>query len=261
MEPTATATSVAWRPILRAYETMQEYFAQRSTLHDAVLFTCAEAEEFNVALVDDVVPGAAAPTLAAIVRHYRARGTTPRIRLSPLAAATDWPERLTSAGFVETGEQRRFWVVPTTLQLVGNPAVRVTRATTPAEADRFSAIQAAGYGLPPAVQDWDRRLTRRHLAAGRDRFYLAWLDEEAVGAAASMPLAAGMTGLWGLATLPGDRHRGVGTAILARMIDDARAAADGPIFFTTAWANPIEPVYARLGFVPLFRTRTFEQRS
>lgn len=259
MSITTTAATDAWVQILRGDEFMQEYFAVRSTLGNAALFTCAEADEFNLALVDRVPSCDAENALTGIVSHYQNRGATPRIRVSPLAAADDWPERLVDAGFLETGECRRFWTIPDTVQFSGNPDVVVSQSTTPEEADLYSAIQTAGFGVPPDDCDWDRALARLHVAAGRYRFYMGWLDGQALGVASSVPIEYGVTGLWGIATIPSARKQGIGTAILQRMLEDARAAGSGLNFFTTTWGNSVELTYTHLGCISLFQTRTFRR--
>ncbi len=258
MTNTATKTLTAWERILQGDELMQEYFAARSTIGDAVIFTCPHADEFNLALLDRVSPRVAQETLRHIVDCLQRHGATPRIRVSPLALTTGWPERLAGEGFIETEECRTFWSIPESVELTGNPDVAVTLATTPEEADLYSAIQTAGFDVPSELHDWDRELARKHVAAGRYRFYIGWLGGEPIGVASSVPLGNGLTGMWGIATLPAARRHGVGTAILQRMLDDARAEGSALNFFTTTWGNRVELTYSHLGCVQLFKTRTFE---
>ena len=247
-----------WKSILGGDAEMQSYFAAPKRCHGALLMSCCADDGCNLAMVDDVPPHEADAALSAIVEHYRARRATPRVRLSPFSSP-DWVMRLEAAGFVETGERRRFWIAPSTVHIPVDPEIIVTRATRPAEADRFSSIQAACFALPVELHEWDRQLARQRLAEGRVRFFLGRKCGRTVGTGAVTPLANGTIGLWGLATLPDARHSGVGMSVLARMIEDARSLG-GPVFFTTSWSNPIEVVYERTGCVPLFRTRTFAYR-
>ena len=256
MEPRLGAAPALWECLLRGETMMQEYFAEPTTMCGAMLMSCRHDDTLNVAMVDDVPPREADAALRAIVAHYRRRGATPRVRLSPFSPP-DWPDRLAAAGFVETSERRRFWIVPGTVCLPPRCEVTVERVTTPDDADRVSAIQAAGFSLAPELHEWDRQLARQRLAEGAVRFYLGCLDGRAVGTGAIMPLPNGTVGLWGLATLPTARHQGVGLAVLGRMTAEALAMGQGPVFFTTSWSNPIEIVYERIGCVPLFRTRAF----
>lgn len=257
---TSTAPALPlWQCVLHGEMIMQEYFAEPVLLRSALLMSCSQDDTLNVAMIDDVPSLEADEILQEIVEHYRQRGATPRVRLSPYSAP-DWPVRLAAAGFVETSERRRFWLAPRTVCVPTYPGVTVTRVSRPEEADRFSALQAAGFDLEPETHEWDRQLARQQLAEGRVRFYLGRLDGSAVGTGAVMPLANGTVGLWGLTTLPAARRQGVALAVLGRMIADGNRIETGPVFFTTSWDNPIEITYERIGCVPLFRTRLFACR-
>jgi GNAT superfamily N-acetyltransferase len=248
--------------IIRADETNFAYFAERTEVPGAVLFCCERAAdpEFDVALLYSVTPDTAEMTLQAIVGHFRERGRRPRIRLSPLSAPVDWPERLQRAGFVESSPSLAYFVVPETVRPIANPAVRVERAVSSEDAEHFAAVQVAGFALPSDRLGGERDLARRQMTASRHRLYLASLAGRIVGAARSLRDVHGATGLSALATLPEARGHGVGTALLARMIDDARLAGSDTIFGTLVPGSYAAAMYVRLGFVTLFTTRTFVQR-
>ena len=252
-----------WERILRADEVNHAYFAERAEWPGVAIFTAErpDAPEFDLAVIYRVPPSEAEAILRRIVRHFRDRGRTPRVRLSPISTPEDWPERLRRAGFVETDERYVVNLVPETARLVANPAVAIRRAVTPEDADAFSAIQVAGFGVPAGHRAWDRELARRHLAAGRRAFYLASLEGRTVGAAAGEHLARGVTALSGLTTLPDARGHGVATSLLARRVEEARAAGSTVIFSTALAESYAAGLYQRLGLVPLFRMRTFAQRD
>lgn len=256
MDSVVAVETGLWQRLLRADEEMQRYFARRTIMNGATVFTCSEAPEFNVAIVDGVDPDHAGDVLAAVVSHFRERRAVPRVRLSPVTHP-GWVRRLRRAGFVETGERRTFWLVPDQLRLPAHPQVTMTRVTTRAQARLFSSIQGIGFELSPAVQDWDLRLTRRHLTSDHVRFFLGWLDGAATGTVATTLNRDGPIGIWGLATLPLARRRGVASTLLRQAINEARATSAGPLFLTTAWDNPSADLYAKLGFVALFHTRSF----
>jgi GNAT superfamily N-acetyltransferase len=258
-----TVQSSLWEQVLRSDEANLAYFAGRAEVPGAALF-CAEradAPEFDVALIYRVPSADAEGTLRTIIDYFQLHGRQPRVRLSPMSSPEDWPGRLQRAGFTETDERFDYIVVPETLHLPDNPAVRVERAESLADADRFSAIQVAGFAIPAEHQAWDRALARRHLAQGQHNLYLAWLDGRAVGAARSIHLAGGVTAMAALATLPGARGRGVGVAVLKQMIQDARREGSRVIFWTVVPGSYAAGMYSRLGFVTLFQTRSFAAES
>jgi predicted GNAT family acetyltransferase len=253
------ANDTLWEQILRADEANQAYFAERAELPGVSLF-CAEradAPEFDVALIYGVSEDAADATLRTIADYYRERGRQPRVRLSPVSMPADWPDRLERAGFAEAGERFVYFSAPKLLQLQTNSAVRVVRAVTAEDGDRFSAIQVIGFAIPPAHQEWDRQLAQRHLAAGQHAFYLAWLDGQVVGAARSIRLPNGMTAMAALATIPDACGRGIGTSLLARMVKDARKDGSRVSFGAVVAGSYAAGMYERLGFAFHFETRTF----
>jgi ribosomal protein S18 acetylase RimI-like enzyme len=245
--------------ILRSDEVNLAYFGARAEVPGAVLF-CAErddAPEFDVATIYRTPASDADATLRTIVDYYQRRGRLPRIRLSPMSSPADWPGRLRRAGFAETDERFHYILVPETLQLPGNPEVRVERAVSREDADRFSAIQVAGFDVPAEHQAWDQALARRHLATGQHNLYLAWLDGEAVGSGRSIHLGDGITAMAALATLPEARSRGVGVTVLRQMIQDARSEGSRLIFWSVLAGSYAAGLYRRLGCVTLFQTRSF----
>jgi GNAT superfamily N-acetyltransferase len=258
----ATSDRELWKMIIRADEANFAYFAERTEVPGAVLFCCEGAAdpEFDVALVYSVASETANATLQAIVGYFRRRGRRPRIRLSPLSTPVDWPERLERAGFVESSVSLAYFVVPETVRPIASSAISVDRAVSSEDAEQFAAVQVAGFDLPPDRLGWERDLSRLQLTANRHRFYLASLAGRVVGAGRTVRDVSGATGLAALATLPEARGRGVGTALLARMIDDARLAGSHPIFGTLVPGSYPAVMYARLGFVTVLTTRTFVQR-
>ena len=57
-----------------------------------------------------------------------------------------------------------------------------------------------------------------------------------------------MTEIVGVATLPSARRRGLGTAVTAALVADARASGVSTIFLSAA-SDDVARVYERLGFV------------
>lgn len=169
-----------------------------------------------------------------------------------------WRDCLADRRFVESGERRQFWLVPPGLRLPGNSALEIVEVGSNEAADEFAAIHAVTYRIPRRLRRWDRELARIHAISSDERFYLGKLEGKAVAAIACRFALDRVAGLWGLAVLPDARHRGVGTAMLARAIDDARATGADTVFFTTAWANQAEALYRKLGIEQLFATSTFE---
>ena len=218
-----------------------------------------DAPDFDVAVVYGEAGSEAEHTTATIVDMYRCEGRRPRIRLSPGVASGSWSEALLRNGFTPAAEQVAFFTVPPTLGFAESPAVTVTRAFRQDEAEIFSSLQVSGFGLGDANADWDRELTHRRMAEDAHHFYLAWINDQPVGAARCIHLANGVTSLAALATLPVARNQGVGTSLLARMTADARHLGSEVVTGTVHPGSPAARMYEGLGFNVQFVVETFVQ--
>ena len=258
MATTKTTSSLS-ESILRWDEMNIAYFGECRAVPGMTICRAerADAPDFDVAMIYAVPVAAADATLETVVSRFRGRGRTPRVRLGPGSRPRDWPRRLATAGFVETTERLRFFVVPPTARLFSHPAVRVERVVSPRDGTRFAAVQAEGFDLPREHRQWERELVQRRLMDDVYQFYLASRDGRVVGAARSARVARVATGLAALTTLREARGRGVATSLLARMIDDARGAGSRTIFGATVPGSDAARLYERLGFVSIFETRTF----
>ena len=250
--------------ILRFDEWSHLWGADREERPGFVLFTARTDADpsANRAILGEVPAAATDATLAEIVRHFETRAATPRVLLTPLARPADWPERLIRAGFAETDEREVFLTLPAPAAIPVIPAVTVAPAATPADRDRVVAVQHAGFGGAPEHLAKTQCRTHEHLAR-RDqlwplRYYLALLDGEPAGGATAR-LGEDLTGIYGVATLPNARRHGVATALLGRVLADARAAGHDLVFLAAQPGGYAEGYYRRLGFVPRFVTRTFER--
>ena len=248
-----------WRDVWYADDVNIAYFAARTARPGVVMFTAErdDAPEFDLARIYQAHPGPDDATLQAITRHYAPIARRPRLQLSPWSSATEWATCLQSAGYVSVPESLDYFLVPSSTTLRPNRDVRVDRVTAAVDADRFSAVQGAGFDLSPAHCAWDRDLARRHWAGKTYAMYLATLAGRAVGAARSARLPNGITVLAALATVPEARGQGVATSIFTRMIADARNAGSHLICGAVDSGGYAARMYQALGFVTLFTSPVF----
>ena len=96
---------------------------------------------------------------------------------------------------------------------------------------------------------------------GAYRFYLAWMEGEAVayGAIAVAPSGAGM--VEDLFTLPTYRRRGIASGMIAAFADELRARGCTCIFLGAMVGERARLLYAKLGFQPLMLTRCWVRRA
>ena len=88
---------------------------------------------------------------------------------------------------------------------------------------------------------------RERVRQGLTVWAAAWVDGRPVAGGMHQPVGS-VTEVVGVATLPAFRRRGLGAAVTARLVEDARAGGAETVFLT-AGDEEIARVYARLGFV------------
>lgn len=193
---------------------------------------------------------------------YAERGSAAQIELCPLAAA-DLPPRLSARRFLVQGFENELarWV-DAAGPLEPRPHVTVTRASAEQE-DLWTRVTAEGFvayeppvgGGPPgdAVTTEQLMAIMAQFRHPKIRRYLAWMDGEPAGGAASF-VHDGVVGIYGMATLPRFRRRGVQTALASEALRGAAGDADLAIA-TTAPGSTSQRTFERLGFRILY-TRT-----
>jgi ribosomal protein S18 acetylase RimI-like enzyme len=252
-----------WGRLLAFDEATHEYFAEREEWCGALVFTCRQSEVFNLALIR----GPAAPDpealLEAIVAHFRQQRVTPRVRLTPLSRPGDWAERLTRRGFVEQEEAAETFMVWREEQALSAPSeppnadIVVRRVHSEAERIESAGLIWEVFGMPEDLRVWGRDLARRDLGSEVQRAYTAFLQGHAAGAA-SVRMTDGITGIYGVATRPCFRRRGVCAALIRHVIAAARAERHGTVYLSAQTGGYAEQLYARLGFERLFTVATYE---
>jgi GNAT superfamily N-acetyltransferase len=127
--------------------------------------------------------------------------------------------------------------------------LRVARVESVDEVEAFSAVVAANWDPPdPLVVAYYRSAARLLVDPSSPlRLYAGYVDGRAV-ATAEVCVAAGVAGLYGVATLAAERRRGYATAVIARALGDAR---DEDVRVGALQSSDDgRHVYARMGFRP-----------
>jgi ribosomal protein S18 acetylase RimI-like enzyme len=135
--------------------------------------------------------------------------------------------------------------VPAQLEEV--PGLEVRRVRTRAELDTMARLAAANWSPPDpdVLTFYDRAAGVLLDPACPQWFYLGYLDGEPV-ATAEAALHAGTVALFGIATLPSFRNRGIGSRMTWQPLRDASAA--GCDLASLQAADAGVGLYRRLGF-------------
>jgi GNAT superfamily N-acetyltransferase len=194
------------------------------------------------------------------VRHFYERGVPFVWGIFPNDRPQGLREKLLSAGFVEDDapamaiDLGRLPMTPPPKELTIEPV------RTRAQVDQFAKtlndgdFQAAP-AIAEAIPDVLRPSLSEKLAELDLRCFLGYLDGKAVATSAWF-CCAGVVGVYGVATVPSARHRGIGAAMTLAALEDGRSLGfrRGVLVATKMG----EPVYRRLGFEELFRVRQME---
>jgi ribosomal protein S18 acetylase RimI-like enzyme len=269
-----------WARILAVDETSHEYFAQREDIPGAILFTNSQSPDSSLALIQQSAAVNPGRVLESVIDHYARLGLDTRVRLTPLSAPGDWPQRLAQRGFHPLEQEDKLFMALTPAGAGGGaggtpapdhgaaPPLAVRRVSPEAGADVgadiVTRVQRAGFGAPKDDLDDAVQATQRSLAAGHYRFYVAYLGSEPVGAASARMVRdsmGGVAGLYGLTTLSEARRQGIGSAMVKFLVNEAVADGHDLVFLSVDPGSGAARLYARLGFAPVFTVRNYLLRQ
>jgi hypothetical protein len=191
--------------------------------------------------------------LDAVEQFYAERGCPVQIELCPLASP-DLAPRLTKRGYILQAFENEL-ARPAPVDPVQSPSgadisVEVGAAERPwlqivsegfAVPDRAMSAQPLPRDAVTAIGDVMRQFFHPDVVR-----YVAHVDGHSAAAAMSF-IKDGVLGIFGTATLPMFRRRGLQGAIVARAINDARGKAD-LIMATTEPGSVSQRTFERLGF-------------
>jgi GNAT superfamily N-acetyltransferase len=193
-----------------------------------------------------------------VQERARALGTPFLWHIIPSTRPANLDTHLLRHGFTDVGDEPAMGValarLPSTLPLP--EGVRIERVRERTALEQWARTAHAGFGASvEADAPFVAAVSRDTLAgAPAAEYYLALLDGEPV-ASSALTLAAGVAGIFSVATLEGARRRGIGAAVtMAPLL----AARDRGYAVGVLQASEMGySVYARMGFTEQFRYRSF----
>jgi len=172
--------------------------------------------------------------------------------ISPFSSPADIGSRLEANGAVYQPPDLPAMVAPLPPpRLETTPDIRVWQAGARADLEAASYIRRIAFRFPKEVgisyfddmaEDW--------LRGNPARLYLASVNDSPPASIGAWILAEGIPGVYVMATLPEWRRRGLGRAILQRLLADA--AADGHQMIALTASDMGEPLYRLFGFERVF---------
>jgi ribosomal-protein-alanine N-acetyltransferase len=130
--------------------------------------------------------------------------------------------------------------------------------------DRIMAVMETAFD-PAFGEAWTRRQVADALLVPGTHYLLTAADGSApAGPAAGFALTRGVVDeeeLLLIAVLPELRGRGIGSALLQRVIAEARERGVARLFLEMREGNPAESLYRQHGFAPVGRRRNYYRRG
>jgi GNAT superfamily N-acetyltransferase len=206
-------------------------------------------------------PAIANARIAAAIDHFRASGRPFTWWVGAVSRPADLGARLVAHGLVEAEAEIGMALDLARLPELSLPdGLVVRRVTTLTELMDYAGVVAANWDPPDrAVVDFYDRVAEAVLTPGCPAWhYVGYLDGEPV-ATSECFLGCGVAGLYAVVTLPRARRRGIGSAMTAAPLLDARAA--GYRTATLQASAGGQGVYARLGFLPCATFREYKPRA
>jgi ribosomal protein S18 acetylase RimI-like enzyme len=196
--------------------------------------------------------------LDAVEQFYAERGCPVQIELCPLTAQ-DLPARLTRRGYVLQAFENEL-ARPAPAGPVQPPSGADIRVETGGDEALWLHIVSQGFAEPDRPMPGDRPVPRDAATAigevMRQFFhpelvrYVAYVNGHGAAAAVSF-VKDGVFGIYGTATLPEFRRRGLQGAIVASALNDSRGKAD-VVMATTEPGSISQRTFERFGFQVLY---------
>ena len=210
----------------------------------------------NLALGGDYPPGTPADVISGEIARVKAffieRGRPWYWWLSPHARPADMGVRLERHGL--TCDRAPLPALLASLPAGGpvpNARTHVWPVSSRSDLRVASHIRRVAFCFPDgAALDYFEAMATDWLAGDPARLYLARLGDGPPAAIGAWITGAGMPGVYVMATLPEWRRRGLGKAILARLLADAAAAGHAWIALTASRFG--YPLYCQFGFKHVF---------
>lgn len=180
------------------------------------------------------------------IAFYRSRGRTDfNWLLAPGLEGSDWGRQLEARGLAfeqgEPGMALDLALLPERLDLPSGLSIQAV--TDEAGVRLWNQTFVPAYGLPPS---WEPDCLGMMLASLHTMTsYLGFVDGQPV-ATASLLLAAGVAGIYSIATLPDWRGKGIGAAMTLYPLFEARRLGCRAAVLQSSEMG--YPVYRRLGF-------------
>lgn len=137
-----------------------------------------------------------------------------------------------------------------------DPGIKVWQAATRADLESAGRIRHVAFRFPPgAGLDYFEAMADDWLAGNPARLYLACVGNGPPAAMGAFIMGNSLPGVYVMATLPEWRRRGLGKAVLSRILSEA--GREGHSFIVLTASRLGYPLYQQFGFEQVFDYRIY----
>ncbi len=200
----------------------------------------------------------------ATIEKFLAQGTKRNVPLQWYIGrevqATNLPKRLEAHGFTTYGDSAAMALdLREMAQDVPLPdGLEIKAVENDADIKHWSHVVCGGFGAPPHAEPEMFKWFKTDKDLGQPvKMYLGWLEGKPV-AASNYYLAAGVVGIYCVATLPEARNKGIGYAITQAPLQDGKKM--GYRIATLQASKMGAPIYRKMGFKETHRSLNYTWR-
>lgn len=222
----------------------------------AVALACATLPELDFVNMVHGLDAGVPKQVDDVTAFYRGLGLRGWTEVAPEPGADAVMERMTSAGWAQTGFWCSFHGAPRALPMPDG--VDVAEATA-ADMPEFARVHLDGHEVPSDDRAAAEAAVERWHGRPGWHMYLARVDGVAA-ASAALTVDSGLGYLANSATVPGMRRRGCQAALLARRIADAAAASCDTIASLAEFGSASQRNLERAGLRVAFTQAVWRMR-
>jgi ribosomal protein S18 acetylase RimI-like enzyme len=218
------------------------------------------SDTFNIVCRARLSPKTAQHRIGKVVRHFKSRGRAFSWWVGPVDQPGNLASLLAGAGLVHAESETLMALDLADLKVPAvPPGLEIRPVASARDMEDFAAAITAGTAPDESVVTFYRHATTAMLSPGSPQwFYVGYVEGEPV-ATAEMTLAADVAGIYGVVTAARLRRRGIGSALTAAPLLDARKKG-----YRTAYLQASSDglgVYEKLGFRKFGIVKEFKPKA
>ncbi len=196
-----------------------------------------------------------------VERFFSARSTAPCFRINCLSTPEEAEERLIARNYALNQKiSSMIYSAPVVPKLSKQSfeELEIEVVKSDSQIKQFTEVQFEGFELPQDWRDWFLETNSRNARLQNQVYYIAKLADQPAGVSLALFTEGGVCGIYAVAVLAKFRGRGVATALLQRIAQEAQASGHFVVTLSTAADGAAERVFKQAGFKRFFTSSYYQ---